>query len=369
MSKILLALFSFLAIVGWLQYRRILHPDKDVVLHHYESCSRLNSTGSFIDFTYYEDSVIAAEDDLISIYTEGPKNAKSGRLLLIEKIASNNPTITELSIQNFPADVGFHPFALYLVKPNTLYVLNHAFHEGGTRVEIFNITETTANYYNFFNFYPDLQGIFGDFIIDTDNEAYFTQFTPIPMPSDGGPIPVTQKFLTLLSDILQLANTYIYYCKFSVNSTADCMPLNQTEAISITGITKNKFGDYYVAYSSIDYNWISEYTKSSNGNLNEKFKLGLRDRTEKILYDEYTQRVYGGAVPWQFQAFGDGSVVGGAIEVKDWEHKTGLVYRRLFTQEGIFKGASCAIRIGDYVLTGSYLDKGGLICPIVSPKN
>lgn len=254
MSKFIKGIFVCLAILGYFQYNRVFQPDKEIVLHHYEHCKIVNSTGSFLDFAYYDNDIIVAEDNLMQLFEEGPRGLSNGRLLLIKNTEHADPELQEIIIRNFPSDVGFHPFAIDFIKPNSLYVLNHAFHEGGTRVEIFNLTENTATYFNYFTFDSDLQGIFGDFIVDNDHEAYFTQYSPIPMPLDGGPMPITHYLLNLLSDIFQTANTYVFHCKFESNSTADCVPLPNTQSVSSTGITKNKFGDYYITYGSIDYN-------------------------------------------------------------------------------------------------------------------
>lgn len=45
-----------------------------------------------------------------------------------------------LELSGFPAGVAFHPHGIFFHRPSScLYVVNHAYHRGGERIDIFNV--------------------------------------------------------------------------------------------------------------------------------------------------------------------------------------------------------------------------------------
>ena len=353
----------FLLALGYLQYTRIFTPEKEVAFHHYEACQKFAVELPILDITRFQNKLLAVGNDINQYFTDF-SNASFGKIYYLEEVDSGNLTVKELEIKDFPDGVGFYPFGMYLLKPNLLYVVNNAMTKGGSRLEVFNIS-STATWIGHSKF--DKVGIFGDLVMENEKEGYFSQYSSVQIPSDRN-YSFMDFLLGFAKDFLQIKDSYVYHCK--IGETTECTALNETKSNSVTGITKSKFGDYYAAHSSIDENYIAHYRKNSeSGTLELKSKLGVRDRCERLEWDEPTQRVYGTATPWYGDLlFFSKLVPSGAVEMRSWEHKPGNVYRRLFMQKDLLRGGSCSARHKNFVALGSYLEKAVLVCPIVGPR-
>jgi len=92
-------------------------------------------------------AVILSElDDLAIEFTKvdsggGPRNTPKGSLWLLDQVNSSSPRLMRLE-SPLPPGVGFHSHGLGL-HGDVLFVINHAYHEGGERVERFRIERTS----------------------------------------------------------------------------------------------------------------------------------------------------------------------------------------------------------------------------------
>lgn len=372
-KSVIIAALAVLTGVAIVQYVRVMQPDKDVWYHHYENCEKLELPLPVKDLTEFGSLILAAGDDQSNLFTLGADYVQNGKLFALYDLNTTTPFYREVVISEYPPELYFHPFGMYLVRTtNALYVLNHAFNRGGTRVDIFNLTQApdtvTARYHGAMLLPEELHGRHGDLIVESDFEVYLSEFSSRPLAQTGEPQPWMSYYYSLLDNFLQNKYAHVWQCTFELNSVGNCRSLNNTAAVSVTGITKDKFGMYMVSYSSFDYNWVEYYERHwRKGDFELQKSIALRDRIERIEWDHGSQRVYGGSMPWFFTH--SGSIPGGVVEIKNWEAGSGLVYRRLYIQEHLQKGTNCAARKFDKTIAGSSLDRGVLICPITGPNN
>ena len=363
MWKFIIALLSALIPVFLVQSNRIFALDKDVVYHHNDKCKKHTVPASLIDFYHYDfEEIIAAEENLMELF-RGAGAVKDGRLVRVLDVAYASPKIIEIPRVDFPSEIGFHPFGVHM-DGTTLYVLNQAFHRGGTRIEIFEYKDFTAIYQGTVVFSDqNIGGTFGALVV-IDKHIYLTQYNSIPLLNSINPMSFSMQSKVVYKDLIQSYDAGVYKCQITTESPSTCVKLNTSNSTSVTGITKNSQNELFIAFSSMDYNWVEVYNFDSRGEIELKQKFPLRDRTERLSYNLEFDKVYGGAVPWPLMMVTSSYVPGGAIEIKE---ANGYSHRRLYMQEKLFRGGSVAARMGNYVITGTFLDNSVLVCPVIDP--
>ena len=360
------ALLIALLPVIYVQVTRIFALDKDMIYHHTENCKKHKTTGSILDFSYKNsEEYIGIEENLMDLFTKGPAAVKNGKLVRIVDVGYGSPKFIEIEKVGFPKDIDFHPFGIHL-EGLYLYVLNHAFGKGGSRIEVFDYMMNKATYHGSIILPDDIGGTFGDLIYH-NGYIYLTQYSSIPLPQTSDPMSFFTVLKTFYRDFAQVHMSGVYKCTDIVNTIAECTKLEIPLTSSVTGITKNKDNEVFVSFSSMDYNWIGVFDIGLNGNLNQKQKISLRDRAERLSYDKETDRVYAGAIPWPMMMMTSSYVPGGAVEIKKTRGTNNYFFRRLYMQEKEFMGGSSAARIGNYVISGSFMDSSVYVCLIVDP--
>lgn len=353
------------------ELQRIYQVEKDVVYHHTEGCRSIDHGAKVQDLTRYGDVVFGIADDWESIQVNGAANVPSGHLLSITGLKTSSISSSRLPIRDFPAGLPFHPRGFYLYSNSTLYILNSACDSHGTRIEVVNITSSgldiSAVHAGFIALPHNLHGKIGDLVVTTPSEFYLSQYTA----EEDGTGSIWSRVLRVVGEVVGKENTYVHRCTYVSGKTAACSALNGTAAVSVTGIAKDKFGSYFVAYSSVDYNWIGVYErKEHSGELVLRNKVPVRDMAEKIDWDEGWQRTYGGAMPYPYSSPVSPLTPGGIIEMKLWDFRSGYIYRSLVMQDGsLLQGATCAARQGDFFLWASQHDTKIVVCPVISSGN
>lgn len=359
------SLLIALSPVLWIQANRIFALDKDVFYHHSENCKKQTMHASILDMSELnKEELLAIENDLESIFTKGPDETSQGRFIKVIDVAYGSPKFKPVEIIGYPQDVAFRPFGLH-IEDSTVYVINQAFHQGGPRIDIFNYTEDTAKYTGSVLLHPEQGGTFGDLVIHK-GFAYLSQYHSIPLESSPTPFSFKSMMEVFYKDIVQIHESGIYRCPIKINEKVSCLQMNTAKSSSVTGITKDDDNNIIATFSSIDYNWVEKYEVLKD-NLSFVEKFPLRDRAERLTYSPSFRRIYAAAVPWQFMAMTSNYVPSGSIEIRKSGTSSSYSYRRLFLQEKTIKGVTVASRIGNYIFTGSYLEKAVMICPIVDP--
>lgn len=158
-----------------------------IIPHDYENCEKLETSQAVEDLTIFGNIIIGGGDDRIASYSQNfaARQLKPGSLIAIDPVTKNTYTIL---IENFP-DINFHPHGLYLYRNSSLYVLNHAYYNGGERIEIFDLFENEnkvkAKYKKSITFDDSYLGRLNDLAVLNDEEIYITEWISEPCSPEG----------------------------------------------------------------------------------------------------------------------------------------------------------------------------------------
>jgi hypothetical protein len=359
------ALISLLP-VFWIQANRIFSLDKDVVFHHFEKCKRQEVEASILDMVELDDDeLLAVENDLNSLFANGPDETSQGRLLRIIDVAFGSPKFKPVEIRDFPKDVAFRPFGLFY-ENSKIYVLNQAFHMGGSRIEFFDYKDGQAFYKGSTFLDQAIGGTFGDLIVNK-GFAYLNQYSQVPFQQSNNPLPLKSILKQFYNDFAQVHQAGVYRCQLILNGTTECDLMKTSKSASVTSLVKEDDENVWVAFSSVDYNWVERYEIDNKGNLNFLEKIALRDQAGRLFYSKSNHRVYAAALPWPFMMMTSNYVPGGVVEIRKLMWQKSFTHRRLFMQENLIKGITAAARVGNYALGSTFIEKAVLVCLIVDP--
>lgn len=347
MAKAFSALLAItlLSLTVW-QYVRLSQFEKDVHYHHYERCKRFEVGLEIVDMTRFGDISLAL--------------ARDGGVYSVHGLVYGTPVFNRVPIAGTPSGFTMHPLGFFLHKNATLFVLTQA--ESQTEVVLLDLDEageTVSAWLNSSFVLPSaLHGTVTDLIAFESSEIYLAQTYAVPQ--SGSALDSAQH---IAHEVLGLESTSVHHCNYSATPVT-CRTLNNTLAVSVTGITMNKFGSYFVSFATADANWVNVYERKRNGDFSFVQKIPLRDKAEKIDHDLLHQRTYGGAVPFPYAAPGPS----GVVELTSWEMRSYHTYRNLVMQDGaLLKGATCAARGQTNIMVASKTERAVLVCPIYAP--
>ena len=141
--KLYLVIFSLLAAAfSWIAFRAyiMLDLDKSKDLFNHKSCIRVSNFPGVEDITMFKNVAIGCTGNLGEVIEQNNPNAvPNGSLVLIDPAKQ---TVSPIEIKGFPQDIAFHPHGMSLFEDRLLYVINHAFRNGGERVDVFQVSES-----------------------------------------------------------------------------------------------------------------------------------------------------------------------------------------------------------------------------------
>ncbi|CAG9323694.1 unnamed protein product [Blepharisma stoltei] len=348
-SKLSLLLFSIFIITFHIPKSVAIETDAE----NSDNCRRVKSDDYFIDFASYQQNIIVAEDNFSLFLKESSQN--TGHLALIKHLESENVDLEEIQLENFPEGVSFHPSALYLVKPDQLYVLNYNANKMETRIEIFTIDSQFAKYHGSIYFDSSINGFFNDFLIESDHTLYITKYFINENLADSYPISINNYISLVNSNHLPNNVMQLYECTFFKHSYSDCQPMNFTLFNSVIGIVKDQFDNYYFSSKDDDGSYfLKKFTKDSTGNFIEKNKIKTKEIIGKIKYDEENSKLYLAVSPKIIHFFKN--LPGGIVEIDPNSDN-----KKLST---LIKNPRSMIRKNSTILISSYYEAGGYACNV-----
>ena len=358
-----------------------------------------------------------------------PHKAQKGAIYVIRNLSSSSSSsssssdlddiyVEKLKMNNFPL-ISFHPhgFGLYRQK-DELYVVNHAYDDGGERVDVFHIIdhlsdeihhpidnnnnnnnsdikeskEIELNYIRSIVFGDDKMGILNDVIGVSEDEFYVTKYLPFPDTKYGRGTDFIYaiKELIYLTQPVPLSWTSIYYCNFKLATKMkggneygeDGCKEVAFPAFMWNGITAeysfDQSNNSYTYHSVIAYDFMSGihvFNRSSNGDLTLYSKFSIPNYADNIEYDPSSSSVsYGGMLKlglcygeW-YNAMAksiDGKtqincpIHSAKLNIKNGERKDLIIH-----DGSLLGGAASSVVVGDKVVIGSFADDGFLICPL-----
>ena len=225
------------------------------ITNNSKNCHIIKGLIGVDDITYFENYLIGSSDDrlkLFEIAEYGPLYTENGGLFLINP---DTYTYRKIKLDDFPKDLAFHPQGLYYSKDKLLYVINHAYVEGGERIEVFEINndypssfdDLHLKYKYSFKFTNFFNGRLSDLIITNsqqlenknrlETDIYITISHPIADPLTGRDTSYFARLKLFFILGMNFEWTHVYYCKVTPNQIAKCQPVYLTGSKILKGIT------------------------------------------------------------------------------------------------------------------------------------
>ncbi len=152
--KLLLVVVSVISAMGglfFMQWRAFKDTDKQFEYMNNKHCSKIKLPGAPEDYILYKGRyIISAVNDNVSYFVKGLYNeTPNGEFIVID---TQDPThaVTPLPVEGvFPSKgVKFHPHGMYYDETTArIYVISHAYMNGGERIEVFSLKSETKLVY------------------------------------------------------------------------------------------------------------------------------------------------------------------------------------------------------------------------------
>jgi len=375
-------------------------------VHDDEGCVKIMSIGASEDQTKFNNNSVLmtqwrvvgykpGEDRPGAIYVasgfQKGQNAKSTK-----EFVANDLKIEELPIVNYPEGVDFHPHGMNILKEDrTLYVINHAYENGGERIDVFGIATADDDDDDLDNDIPnrldykysitsdwmkkDMNGSLNSLVVVEKNKFYVTQFLVEPDHRDENELlsfETKQMLAFLKAMIFGSRNTYVWYCEYndaSPSSTLDCRKAAD-QFIAVNGITHNI--DYSKIFVS-DSKEITVFDRDASTNvLSGRDTIHFSNFVDNLKFDDLSGNIYGGTLnnlrymlQNKYPEESEDSTTG-VVEIFNQKNEDGsssMWKAREVLSTSKLNGVSNGLRMNNYYVIGAgglgY--KGLLVCPVV----
>ncbi len=376
---------------------------KNPLVYNDEACVRVASFGSSEDQTKFNNnSILMTEWDTLKYK---PGEDRPGAMYVAsgfqqsDELAKNTNEFVEkhlaiekLPLVGFPEGIDFHPHGIYVHKPdNTLYVVNHAYENGGERIEVFDIVTdgdvsddnsipTKLNHkYSITSDWmkKELNGVLNSLVVVEPNKFYVTQYEARAQDRSRSDFQLELEFLKTLW--LQPKKTCVWFCEYG--STLECKKVAD-KFVMANGITHNAdFSNIFVADFTGRTISVFDRDASTNDLSNRVRVIFPHANVDNLKFDESTGKVYGGGLTNLYQSFKNFALYHG----KETEESTsGLIelsyFPKLDKKKKPTKGwaarsvlstsklnmATNGIKMNSHFVMGSGVGFNGLlICPLV----
>jgi len=371
-------------------------------------CVKIMSIGASEDQTKFNTNSVLLTEWRVAGYKPGEDRPgaiyvasgfqKGGKTKSTEEFAANDLKIEELPIINYPEGVDFHPHGIYILKEDrTLYVINHAYENGGERIDVFGIATADDDDDDLENDIPnrldykysitsewmkkEMNGILNSVIAVKKNKFYVTQYQPEPEHNSDDrwlSYEIVLLINFLKSMILGSRNTYVWYCEYNDTSSSspilDCRKV-AGQFIGANGITHNN--DYSKIFVS-DHKTISVFDRDASTNdLSGRADVLVSNVVDNLKFDDVSGNVYGGTINnlWSllkhpFPEESDDSTAG-IVELfnqkKENSTSKSLWKAREVLSSSKLKHLSNGLRMNNHFVMGAggIGHKGILVCPVV----
>mmetsp|Transcript_46409 Transcript_46409/g.116870 ORF Transcript_46409/g.116870 Transcript_46409/m.116870 type:complete len:418 (+) Transcript_46409:89-1342(+) len=310
-----------------------------------------------------------------------PSTTPPGHLFLLDTRGAT-PKLSVLPLKGFPDRIPFHPHGIYYdPKRERLFVVNHAYREGGERVELFTVQQSSADQYQARYlrtvrskaFDAFAMGNLNDVISPFENELYVTVYRAFPDPLEGrqAASPLVSALLDPLAFIMGSA-TFVYQCRFEeragATEFATCAVVADHLGMA-NGIAHS--ADRSELFVSDMPNWrLARYLRDSDtGRLSRNGHVSLPHAVDNLELDRESGAFYGGSVPSFLRhiAFTDSDGAefspGGSLRIELLPDGSARTHDLIMQDGSLISGVSCGPKIGKYVVLGSWAAPGILVCP------
>jgi len=288
---------------------------------------------------------------------------------------------------SFPQGVALHPHGFGLLQSEQLlFVVNHAYAAGGERIDIFHISRSDnpdtirLTYQSTMNFDECCMGVLNDIVPISKDEFYVTKYIPNKDPLPGRRLDTIHKISGFLynSNPFGILKTVIYYCKGTSGSSDNQCKIVGPKGHMWNGITSSPDGSIiYVA--DVFRKIVAEFQRLQTNDLVLLREYTLPHYPDNIEYAEgkiwtggMAKLIEGLAYHDDFIQFHSTRPSGGKSPSGKLSHShvssldlaTQKVTIHLMHDGSMLGSLSAGIRFDNYVVAGSWLDNGILVCPI-----
>eukprot|EP01127_Copromyxa_protea_P018414 TRINITY_DN5800_c0_g1_i1.p1 TRINITY_DN5800_c0_g1~~TRINITY_DN5800_c0_g1_i1.p1 ORF type:complete len:399 (+),score=60.54 TRINITY_DN5800_c0_g1_i1:14-1210(+) len=393
MRSVCVVFLGILIYWGWFFYNHF-EVGREVPLTK-QPCQTVRGPLGTEDLLKWRGVVLTTNLDALSLWTwpsetdpsvSDPTSAQPGRIWALRGIETGSPSLEALDMVDFPEGVAFHPHGFGLwSQGDLLFVVNHAYALGGERVDVFKLVEEngkiTLFYQSSVRFSKELSGVMNDVVPVSKDEFYISKWLVFPDTEEGRPTSLLHKIANLVPILIPLQPklTDIYYCKSASGKSEDVCKIVGPKGTLWNGLTSLPDGSIVYAYDLM-INTIFAFAKGQDGELKEIRKYRLPHYGDDIYYDEEDGKIWYGGMTSLWKGFLKWShdyetsprvaVPGGPSpsglkspgHVSSVDLQTGEVVTYLSHDGSLLGLISSGLRYGKYVIAGSYMDNGLLIC-------
>ncbi|CAM9453045.1 unnamed protein product [Chrysoparadoxa australica] len=159
-------------------------------------------------------------DRLISMKRFGPAKTPQGTIQAIMVLGKDTADVADTTMLGFPSDVAFHPHGIFYYPPrNELYIINHAYAQGGERIDVFSVDASVWPVqltYTFSPYISERHGVLNDLVVKDDDELFATVWLTFSQDETGNFALLRGKLRywgNVLSLVLGLKTGQLLRCK------------------------------------------------------------------------------------------------------------------------------------------------------------
>ncbi|CAK85542.1 unnamed protein product (macronuclear) [Paramecium tetraurelia] len=330
------------------------------------------------DMTQYNSTtIIIGSGNFQKVYAQGKPELEQQGIYAILNSNKKNYSVLQLEVKNFPKDVALYMHGIYVRKQqdgNYLFVINHAYHNGGERIEVFKIDEQLVlTYTHSIIMGEQYTGILNDLVVIDDNRFLITTYMPLPDPKQGRSAAGAMHILqTLFYQLTKQKTTYIMDCRFKKENTLIhpvCKQLPNTSGIMRNGITWNKRDLVWVA-DSVEKGF-TEYQIQGDELIFKRF-VPVQNGIDNIEYQEERNSLIIGLIPklynyFQLDFFVKTNPLDRQTNFEYWgavgEYDLSKDQLHILTQNRyLLKGLAGGLVSGNNLFLGSWCDVSVMVC-------
>ncbi|CAD8128824.1 unnamed protein product [Paramecium sonneborni] len=330
---------------------------------------------------YNSTTIIVGSGDFHKLWSHGKPILEQLGLYAIVNSQEERPKVIKLGIQNFPKDISLYVHGIDIRKQQDgeyIYALNHAYQNGGERVEIFKILDEHLNleYQHSIIMDEKYNGILNDLIVIEDNRFFINKYMPYTDPIEGRhKITPFHLIKTIFVWISKQKTSFIIDCKFTKQNkiiNPECKELLDAPltGVVLNGITWDRKNRVWAADTIAKQ--LNEYEITNQGLIFKRF-IDIENSIDNLEYDADRNSLVLGLIPKLHNYFSlDGFLKGIDILKRDTQFEywatvgeynlTSNKLNYLAQNTQLPKGVSGALISGNNLIVASWCDITVAVC-------
>ncbi|CAK75411.1 unnamed protein product (macronuclear) [Paramecium tetraurelia] len=250
-------------------------------------------------------TIIVGSGDYHKLWSLGKPILEQLGLYAIVDSQEQAPKVVKLGIKNFPNDISLYVHGIDIREQLDgvyIYAINHAYQNGGERVEVFKILDEHLNleYRHSIIMDDKYNGILNDLILIEDNRFLITKYMPYTDPKEGRhQITPLHLLKTVFLWVSQQRTSYIVDCKFQKEGTIikpNCKELLDAPltGVVLNGITWDRKNRVWAGDTIAKQ--LNEYEITPSGLVFKRF-IDIENSIDNLEYDVDRNSLILGLIP------------------------------------------------------------------------